>query len=192
VKLIVGLGNPGNEYKNTRHNIGFLAVDQLCLENNIFLQKKRFNSDLGTVTICSYKVIIAKPLTFMNLSGEAVSAIANYYNIAAEDIIAVHDDMDIEFGHLKIKTQGGGAGHRGIESIIKYLKSDNFLRIRVGIGKPPAYIEPSNFVLQKFTRPEQDSLKEVINNVKNCIEVILTQGPAAAMNRFHNLNQNIQ
>jgi PTH1 family peptidyl-tRNA hydrolase len=191
VKLIVGLGNPGNEYKVTRHNIGFLVVDYLSIEKNISLQKRRFRSVFGSGVICGCKVIIAKPLTFMNLSGEAVSTIANYYNIASENIIVIHDDMDIEFGQLKIKKHGGSAGHLGIESIIKYLKEDNFLRIRTGIGKPPDNIDPSDFVLQKFSSKEQSELKEVINNIQNCIELVLTQGPEAAMSRFHSSSQTV-
>ena len=187
----MGLGNPGNEYKATRHNIGFLVVELLSIEKNIPLQKRRFESVFGSGIVCGCKVIIAKPHTFMNLSGEAVSAIANYYNIASEDIIVIHDDVDIKFGQLKIKKHGGSAGHRGIESIINYLKEDNFLRIRVGIGKPPDNIEPSDFVLQKFSSKEQNELKEVIDNIQDCIEVILTQGPEAAMNRFHSSSQTV-
>ena len=191
VKLIVGLGNPGNEYNATRHNIGFIVADHFSAEKNISLQKKRFRSVFGSGNVCGCKVIIAKPLTFMNISGESVSAIARYYDIASENIIVIHDDMDIEFGLLKIKVRGGSAGHRGIESILKYLRKDNFLRIRAGIGKPPDNIEPSDYVLQKFSSKEQNELKEVIDNIKNCIEVILTQGPEAAMNRFHCSSQTV-
>ena len=191
MKLIVGLGNPGNEYKATRHNIGFLVVDRLSVESNISLQKKKFRSVFGSGVICGSKVIIAKPLTFMNLSGEAVIAIANYYNIASENIIVIHDDMDIEFGQLKIKIRGGSAGHRGIESIKKYLNEDNFLRIRAGIGKPPDNIDCSDYVLQKFSIKEQNELKGVIENIQSCIEVILTQGPEVAMNRYHSSSRTV-
>ena len=187
----MGLGNPGDKYKATRHNIGFLAVDSLSIDKNIALQKRKFDSVFGSGVVCGLKVIITKPMTFMNLSGEAVSAIANYYDIASEDIIVIHDDMDIEFGRLKIRTQGGSAGHRGIVSLIKYLNDDKFLRIRVGIGKPPDFLEPSDFVLQNFSVQEQNELKGVIEDIQQCIEVILTQGPEAAMNKFHSTSQSV-
>ncbi len=192
MKLIAGLGNPGNEYKDTRHNIGYLAVDRLSLESGITLQKKRFNSFFGVGTYCGGKVIIAKPLTFMNLSGEAVSSIAGYYKIAAEDIIIIHDDMDIDFGMIRVKKQGGSAGHRGIESVIKSLQKNSFIRIRIGIGKPQSPIPPSDYVLQKFSDKEQNELKGVIHNIQKCIAIILKQGPEKAMNMFHSGNQMVQ
>jgi PTH1 family peptidyl-tRNA hydrolase len=192
VKLIVGLGNPGNQFEITRHNIGFLAIDQFSIEKKIPLRKKKFHSVFGSSLVCGCKVIIAKPLIFMNRSGEAVSALASYYGITIENIMVIHDDMDIEFGKLKIKTGGGSAGHRGVDSLIQYLKEDNFLRIRVGIGKHRANINPSDFVLQEFNRAEQKQLKEIISKIQDCIEVILTQGPEAAMNRFHISNLTVQ
>ena len=185
MKLIVGLGNPGESYKLTRHNIGFMAADRLADKQAISLSKNKFKAAIGTGNSCGHKVIIAKPLTFMNLSGESAKAIASYYNIATDDILVVHDDMDIEFGQLRIKKQGGSAGHRGIGSLIKHFNNDNFLRVRVGIGKPPSYINPSDFVLQKFSDTEQNQLKGVIEDICNCIEYVLFQGPEAAMNRFH-------
>lgn len=192
MKLIVGLGNPGNQYEITRHNIGFLAIDQLSIEKKISLRKKKFHSVYGSSLVCGCKVIIAKPLIFMNRSGEAVSALASYYGITIENIMVIHDDMDIEFGKLKVKTGGGSAGHRGVDSLIQYLKEDNFLRIRVGIGKPRVNINPSDFVLQEFNRAEQKQLKEIISKIQDCIEVILTQGPEAAMNQFHVSNLTVQ
>ncbi len=184
-RLIIGLGNPGNEYIGTRHNIGFLAVDRLAQQNNIKIQKKGLSSFYGNGSAYGCKVIIAKPQTYMNRSGVAVHALADYYAIATEDIIVVHDDLDIPFGQLKIKTQGGSAGHRGVASLQQYLRGNNFLRIRVGIGKPEGNIDPSAFVLQKFSLAEQKLLADVITTIISCIESIFLQGPEAAMNKFH-------
>lgn len=192
MKLIVGLGNPGNEYKLTRHNIGFMVVDRLSIDENLPHHTKKFKSFLTHGPLFGCKVIIAKPSTFMNLSGEAVGTIAAYYGIAAEDIIVIHDDMDIEFGQLKIKTKGGAAGHRGIESIIKYLKNEDFVRVRIGIGKPPPYISGADFVLQKFNSAEQEELMQVIGSTENCIEALLKHGPETAMNRFHSINKTVR
>lgn len=189
MKLIAGLGNPGKRYQKTRHNIGFLAVEHLSLEHNIPLGTSRFKSDSGRGALYGCNVILAKPQTYMNLSGDAISALADYYNIETGDIFVIHDDMDIEFGHLKIKTQGGSAGHRGIASLIMSLQSENFLRIRVGIGKPATGAEPTDFVLQRFTPEEAASLKGILTNIQDCLRLIFTQGTEAAMNRFHGLNQ---
>jgi PTH1 family peptidyl-tRNA hydrolase len=126
----------------------------------------------------------------MNLSGEAVNAITRFYKIVPKDIIVVHDDIDIDFGHLKIKTKGGSGGHRGIDSIITLLKEDKFVRVRVGVGRPTSDIDPSDFVLKQFNEREKKDLKEVITKAQKCIETILKQGPESAMNIFHRENPN--
>jgi PTH1 family peptidyl-tRNA hydrolase len=192
VKLIVGLGNPGEGYKDTRHNIGWQAVDRLAVKAEIDLQKRRFNSIFGQGVVFGFKVIIAKPLTYMNLSGEAIGQIANYYKIPVNDIIVIHDDMDIIPGNIRLKKDGGSSGHRGIDSIITCLKDNNFLRIRIGIGKPPAHIDPADYVLQKFSDEEKKILKGVMLDIQKCIEIILKQGPETAMNRFHTANKTVQ
>lgn len=185
MKLVVGLGNPGKEYTYSRHNIGFLVINQLARVNGIALKKRKFKSRWETGKISRHKVILAKPHTFMNLSGEAVNAITRFYKIVPKDIIVVHDDVDIEFGYLKIKAKGGSGGHRGVDSIITLLKEEEFVRVRVGIGRPPSDMDPSDFVLQPFNEGEKKDLKEVINRAQKCIEIILKQGPEAAMNMFH-------
>jgi len=124
----------------------------------------------------------------MNLSGEAVSGITEHYNLTPKDIIVIHDDMDIEFGRIKIKTQGGSAGHRGIESIIYNLQSDEFTRIRAGIGKPTVDTPPVDFVLQDFTETENKLLTNVLVNINDCIDTIIRSGTQAAMNKFHPVN----
>ena len=190
MKLVVGLGNPGKEYTHSRHNIGFLVINQLARSHDITLTKRKFKSRWETGKISRHKVILAKPHTYMNLSGEAVNAITRFYKIVPKDIIVVHDDIDIDFGHLKIKTKGGSGGHRGIDSIITLLKEDKFVRVRVGVGRPTSDIDPSDFVLKQFNEREKKDLKEVITKAQKCIETILKQGPESAMNIFHRGNPN--
>ncbi len=185
MKLIVGLGNPGKEYTYSRHNIGFMVINRLAKAHDIILQKKSFKSRWETGKISRHKVILAKPHTFMNLSGEAVNAFSRFYKIVPKDIIVIHDDIDINFGSLKIKTKGGSGGHQGINSIITHLKEDNFIRVRVGVGRPFSDLDPSDFVLHPFHEKEKKELKEVITQAQNCVEVILTRGPEKAMNMFH-------
>lgn len=188
MKLIVGLGNPGTGYKNTRHNIGFLAANNIADRNCLIFKESSFNAQISAGTAYEESIIIAKPQTYMNLSGEAISAITKHYNLPSKDIIVIHDDMDIEFGRIKIKTRGGSAGHRGIESITHCLQSDEFLRIRVGIGKPADDAEPVDYVLQKFTKEENKTLDQVLDNINDCIDSIIKSGPETAMNKFHTIN----
>lgn len=188
MKLIVGLGNPGTGYKNTRHNIGFLAADNIAARNRLIFKENLFNAQISTGTAYEESIIIAKPQTYMNLSGEAVSAITEHYNLPPEDIIVIHDDMDIELGRIKIKTRGGSAGHKGIESITYCLKNDEFLRIRVGIGKPTDDIPPVDYVLKNFTETEKKTLTLVLDKVNSCIETIYRSGPETAMNKFHTID----
>jgi len=185
VKLIVGLGNPGNKYQSTRHNIGFQAADHLSRANNIILGTNRFQAVFGKGDIGGQSTIVAKPQTYMNLSGSAVGALAHYYKIAPANILVIHDDMDITLGRLKIKTQGSSAGHRGIESIIAALNRADFLRIRVGIGKPDADVDPAAFVLQRFTPAEKTVISGLLMDIEECVHLMYAQGASAAMNRFH-------
>lgn len=185
MKLIVGLGNPGIEYKSTRHNIGFLAADNIAARNSIAFKESSFNSQLSIGTAFEENILIAKPRTYMNLSGKAVSGIAEHHDIRPADIIVIHDDMDIEFGRIKIKTRGGSAGHRGIDSIIYNLQNDEFIRIRAGIGKPSEETEAIDYVLQKFSETENKLLTTVLDNIYDCIETIIMSGSEAAMNKFH-------
>jgi len=188
MKLIVGLGNPGKKYLQTRHNVGFQTVTYLSHAHNISIDTNRFQSLYGRVSLYGHSILIAKPQTYMNLSGAAVGALARYYKIPPSHILVIHDDMDIDFGRFKIKIHGSSAGHRGIESIITALNSSDFLRIRVGIGKPISHIDPVDFVLQPFTLEEQTIISGVFKNIDECICLLLTQGVEPAMNRFHGQN----
>ena len=185
MKLIVGLGNPGSEYSSTRHNVGFMAVDQLAGFYNIPLCKRGFHSVYGVGFVGACKTIIAQPLTYMNRSGEAVAELAAHYNITPAHITVIHDDMDIPLGQLRIKIRGGSAGHRGIASIQQYLGEAEFTRLRFGIGKPDPETAPVDYVLQDFTLQETGCLKETIRRTIECILVLFNDGPQIAMNEFH-------
>jgi PTH1 family peptidyl-tRNA hydrolase len=185
VKLIAGLGNPGDAYSLTRHNIGFMAADRIAGETGIALNKTKLHCLVGYGSWCGHTIIIAKPQIYMNRSGEAIRALADSCDIAPEDIIVMHDDMDIDFGNLKIKVRGGSAGHRGIESLIDLLSTDLFMRLRIGIGRPPAALPGPDYVLETFSVQELNKIHTTTAKVHQCLETILTHGVAAAMNRFH-------
>jgi PTH1 family peptidyl-tRNA hydrolase len=185
VKLIVGLGNPGKEYATSRHNIGFLVINGFAETNGIALRGRKFKSRWGSGEISGNRVILAKPQTYMNLSGDAVSAIVHFYKIETRDIIVVHDDLDLSFGSLRIKTKGGSGGHNGINSIIASLNDGSFTRVRVGIGRPPSGGDNSEFVLSPFTSTELKELTHVIDEAHNCLGTLITHDPEFAMNLFN-------
>lgn len=162
-RLIVGLGNPGEEYALTRHNIGFVALDALSEAQDVsFVTKKDLKALVAVTHIDGKQVVLAKPITFMNLSGEALQALAAFYKVSLPDITVVHDELDLPFGTVQKKVGGGSAGHNGLKSIIQHLGED-FNRIRVGIGpKTPQQIDTADFVLQNFSKDEQKKLQEVI------------------------------
>jgi PTH1 family peptidyl-tRNA hydrolase len=166
-KLVVGLGNPGEEYAVTRHNIGFMAVDTLAEAQDVsFVTKKDLKALVAVTHIGGRQVVLAKPLTFMNLSGEAVAALAAFYKVSTPDITVVHDELDLPFGTVQKKLGGGSAGHNGLKSIIQHL-GENFNRIRVGIGpKTPEQMDTADFVLQKFSKDEQ---KKLSSTIKECL-----------------------
>jgi len=186
VKLVVGLGNPGELYHATRHNIGYLVIDYLAQHHHIALCTQHLSAILGHGAIGGNDVLLAKPGTFMNVSGEAVREVACLYQLSAEDIIVIHDDIDLEFGRIKIKAEGGSGGHRGVASICAALLKDTFIRIRLGIGRPPLEHGATEFVLQPFTDAEQQQLSAIITSAAQCLETVVSQGTAAAMNTFHN------
>ena len=185
VKLITGLGNPGSAYSLTRHNIGFMAARRIAWETGIALNENKFCALTGRGVWCGHEVIIAEPQTFMNRSGEAIRALADSCAIEAGDIIVMHDDMDFALGCLKIKVRGGSAGHRGISSLIEQLSTDSFLRLRIGIGRPPGALPGPEYVLDAFSSHELNQIPAITGTVFQCVKTILTLGVAAAMNRFH-------
>jgi len=184
LKLIVGLGNPGREYQYTRHNIGFMVIDVLAERHGIGITRKEKKNLLGKGNINSEKIIIAKPQTFMNLSGEAIGPLFSTYIDDIEDLIVVHDDLDIEFGKIKIKVGGGHGGHNGLRSIISHLGND-FVRIRGGIGRPSSGHDVSSYVLNRFSAVQKEKLNALTEKLADAIEVVLTDGVKSAMNRFN-------
>jgi len=184
VNIIFGLGNPGVRYRKTRHNIGFQIVDRLAEKYHIRLSSKRFKSLYGKGWIDVKEVILAKPMTYMNQSGEAVREALDFFHLSVEDLIIVHDDLDLPFGRLRFKRKGGDGGHQGVRSITESLNQNNFLRLKVGIGRPPEGMDPSEYVLSPFDEIEQSKLEEVISRGVESIEVLLREGLERAMNQF--------
>lgn len=184
MKIIVGLGNPGQEYSATRHNVGFLAVDKLADKWGVNNWRDRYNALVaeyrGTET-----VLLVKPQTYMNLSGRAVSALANFYKVACSDIIVIYDDLDLPVGKLRLRLKGGSGGHRGIESMLAEIGQDDFGRIRVGIGRPPAGWETANYVLGRFTAEEAPLVNDATNQAVDAVQCIIKEGFVKAMNKFN-------
>jgi PTH1 family peptidyl-tRNA hydrolase len=195
MKLIVGLGNIGEEFKDTRHNIGFMVVEKLSKELG---DTAAWNEDKArnAFTVCMGGVVLAKPTTFMNKSGEAVKKLSEYYNIASEDIFVIHDDIDLPLGKLKIREQGASGGHNGIESIITNLQTDKFVRFRLGIGRGREdktkhtdqnlrHRSVIQFVLSRFTDHEAGEMRKLVKNGVKAVRMALTEGMDKAMNRFN-------
>jgi PTH1 family peptidyl-tRNA hydrolase len=184
VKVIVGLGNPGVHYEKTRHNIGFQVVDQLAKTNHILISTKRFKSLYGAGRIDSEKVILFKPMTFMNRSGEALKKAVHFFQIEIEDVIVIHDDLDLPFGRLRFKRRGGDGGHQGVRSIIESIGKNNFLRLRIGIGRPPQGMDPADYVLTPFEEIQHSDLDEIVFRAVEALRVLLLEGIETAMNRY--------
>ena len=184
MKIIVGLGNPGISYRMTRHNIGFLAVDRLAKVNRTPIRTKRFKSLFATGRINSQQVIFVKPLTFMNRSGEAVRGVADFFGSTIDDLVVLHDDLDLPFGRLRFKQRGGDGGHQGVRSIIERMAGNNFLRLKIGIGRPPQGMDPADYVLGVFDENERSALDQILSQTAEAVKVMLLEGLEKAMNQF--------
>lgn len=182
--VVVGLGNPGKQYEKTRHNVGFDAIDYLASENNISMNKVKFNAVIGEGRIHNEKVILVKPTTYMNLSGRSVREIVNFYKLDMEDIIVIYDDIDTEVGKLRIRKKGSAGTHNGMKSIIYEIQSDQFPRVRIGVGKPK-YGDLADFVLGKFEKEERDFVDVAIKNAAESVETLIKTGIELAMNRYN-------
>ncbi|NTW16212.1 MAG: aminoacyl-tRNA hydrolase [Syntrophaceae bacterium] len=191
MKLIVGLGNPGSKYLTTRHNIGFLALDKIAHNHDISITVKGFDACFGKGKIGDIPVLLLKPQTFMNVSGISVKKSADYFKIDLADLIVVHDDIDLSFGTLRIKSGGGHAGHKGLISIIEHLQSSEFVRVRIGIGKPSDTSTVEKFVLETFNDDEMNLLPSITMTASNAVRAIIVSGIQAAMNHhnYRALNQ---
>lgn len=183
--LVAGLGNPGSEYASTKHNIGFLAVDEIGKRVGIELTKKKFSGSFGEGFFNNEKLLLLKPETYMNRSGGSVSSAANFYNIPAESIIVIHDEMDLPTGTVRIKAGGGSAGHKGINSIIAELGDRNFIRVRMGIGKPREKSHGADHVLSRFGKEESALIEDSIVRAADAVIEIVENGLEKAMNKFN-------
>ncbi|MCD4673459.1 MAG: aminoacyl-tRNA hydrolase [Anaerolineaceae bacterium] len=188
--LIVGLGNPGREYRNTRHNIGFMAVDRFCETHNVRLGKVKFKAIIGQARIGSARVIFAKPQTFMNRSGDSVAAIVRFYKIPIDQLLVVHDDLDLPYGSLRLRPGGGAGGQKGLGSIIERLGTQRFPRMRIGIGRPPGQMDAASYVLQNFGRADQEELDFILRRAEDAMQIFIKDGLEKAMNQFNGTGGN--
>lgn len=183
--LIVGLGNPEEEYARTRHNMGFDTINRISENSNIKVNKSKFNSLYGTGTIDGKKVILLKPQTYMNLSGNAVRDFMNFYKILPENIIIIYDDLDIEPGIIKIRKKGGAGTHNGMKSVVHEIQTENFPRIRIGIGNPKYKNELLNFILTRIPDDAYKVLQQAQENAAKAVEEIMKNGIDSAMNKYN-------
>ena len=185
--FIVGLGNPGDKYENTRHNMGFLTIDYLSRKFDIKVKKLKFKSLYGQGEISGQKVMLIKPQTYMNSSGETIRELRNYYNFDMDKLIVIVDDIDINFGTIRIKAKGSSGSHNGMKSIIYNLVDDSFPRIKIAVGKKPEYMDLANFVLSGFTEKEVEIIRDEIALASDAVEMILDSGVEKAMNKFNSI-----
>ena len=185
-KLVIGLGNPGEEYKNHRHNIGFIIIDKLAQNLSLKFDNNKKKSLFTRAKLNNTDFILLKPQTFMNLSGESAIYISKFFNIKPEDIIVIYDDMDIPFGTFKIKKGGSSVGHNGIKSLIAQLQTDDFIRLRVGIGRPSFGKKVNDYVLSSFSKSERENIdNDLGENVIEAIKTILFESYTIAQNKYN-------
>ncbi len=193
MKLIVGLGNPGRGYANNRHNVGFVCLNHFARMQSIRFDKKQGKARIGLGEVAGSKGVVAKPQTYMNLSGRSVSLLVKKFNVSLDNLIVIHDDLDLPLSKIRIRQGGSSGGHKGVDSIITELGSQNFIRIRVGVGRPVKNEDPTefsedeiiNYVLSDFTPDEKQTITQVIPTVSEAILCLLTEGPVAAMNKYN-------
>jgi len=183
--LVVGLGNPGDSYVKTRHNAGFVVLDNLAEFLSIPVEKKKFDALFGRGLIEGSEVILAKPMAFMNLSGIPVQKILNYFKIPFKNMLVIHDDIDLAFGRLQIKENGGHGGHKGLKSIIETVGSGNFIRLRIGIGRSEDNIDVANYVLGQFNTNEKKILDKITEKARDAVVTTICKGTKKAMNIFN-------
>ena len=187
MKMIVGLGNPGRKYETTRHNVGFIVVDEIAKQLSIPSYQNKFNAHIATADYKGQKVLLVKPQTFMNLSGEAVLNLVQYYKIEAEDVLVINDDMDLPIGSIRIRSFGGAAGQKGLKNIIDLLKTNKVMRIRIGMDKNPQ-IEAADYVLGKFEKASIPLIQDAIIRAKEAALMIVSEDVETAMNTYNMKN----
>lgn len=188
MKLIVGLGNPGQKYLGNRHNVGFMTIDRLAERNNITINKEKFRAGIGEGRIGYEKVVLMKPLTYMNNSGMAVVDFVNYYNLYPDEVIVIADDIDIPWGSIRIKKKGSAGSHNGLKSIIYHLQSQDFPRVKVAVGKKNPKMDLAAFVLSNFTEDEKKVLDLEVEDAAKAVELIVEDKLEDAMNIYNGKN----
>ena len=190
--IIVGLGNPGRDYTNTRHNIGFDVIDALAQQENISVLEKRHKAIIGKGIVAGQKCILAKPQTFMNLSGESVRELADYYKAdQTSELIIISDDVSLDVGQLRIRKKGSAGGHNGLKSIIAHLGHDGFIRVKMGVGEKPRGWDLADYVLGHFSTGDRKVMDEAVKRATDAIRVIIGQDADAAMNQFNSVKKEI-
>lgn len=185
MKWIVGLGNPGASYHKTRHNVGFMAVDELAKRWNIAVTQNKCKALIGEGQVNGVKVALIKPMTYMNLSGEAVRAFMDYYKVSLEDLIVVYDDLDTEIGKIRLRYQGSAGGHNGIKSIIQHTGTQTFNRVRMGVSRPPQGFNIADYVLNNFPKAEAENLQMMIDRTCDALEAAVKQPFETTMAKFN-------
>lgn len=185
MKLIVGLGNPGKQYDKTRHNIGFDVIDYLSESYSIPLDKAKFKGMFGVGNIAGEKIILLKPLTYMNLSGESIRPIMDYYDIESEDLVVIYDDLDLPVGKVRLRQKGSSGGHNGIKSTIQHVGTEKFNRIRVGIDRPKNGMKVTDYVLGKFTKEEMETLETIIKKCSDACAEWAKEPFLQVMNKYN-------
>ncbi|WP_027719206.1 aminoacyl-tRNA hydrolase [Desulfovirgula thermocuniculi] len=183
--LVVGLGNPGAEYARTRHNVGFMVVDRLAADLGIEVGRVWLRSLVGLGYLDGKRIILAKPLTYMNRSGEAVGLLLRWYGLTPQELLVVSDDLDLPVGQLRLRRSGSSGGHRGLQSVIERLGGGDFARLRVGIGRPPEGVAVVDWVLSEFAPEELPAVERAVAEASQAVRLALTEGMEAAMNRFN-------
>jgi PTH1 family peptidyl-tRNA hydrolase len=183
--LIVGLGNPGREYAANRHNAGFMVVDELARRVGGLSFRSKFGGHLAEARLGGDKAVLLKPQSFMNCSGQVVAPAARFFDVPPDHLVVIHDELDLDFGRLKVKVGGGHGGHNGLRSIFADLGTPEFVRVRLGIGRPPPRMEGADYVLQNFSKVEGRELPFLLGDAADAVELILQAGVTSAMNRFN-------
>ena len=185
MRIIVGLGNPGPQYARTRHNVGWRCLDAAAARWGVPVKERRPLALLGQGTVREVPVVLAKPRTFVNLSGQGVRYLRARFGATPADLVVIYDDMDLPLGRLRLRPRGSAGGHRGMASVIEALETEEFPRLRVGIGRPPPGVDPVQYVLEPFTPEEEQAVAEVAARAAEALEVLLVRGLEAAMNEFN-------
>lgn len=183
--LLIGLGNPGREYRDNRHNIGFMLIDRLLVRLNAQGMRVQSKAIVTSATYEGHKLILAKPQTYMNLSGQSAQGLLNFYKIPMENMLVAHDDLDIPFGTIRIRPKGGPGGQGGMASTIEQLGTKDFPRLRIGIGRPPGRMDPAAYVLQDFSREEMKILSEIVDRAADAALTFVVDGLNKAMNKYN-------